>query len=113
PSLLFGQWLIAGVTALAALTGAWWLAAPVLALAARSRDLFSNPLTQIVYTGRADEIGEIETALLALRAQNRTILGRVSDTVATISAVANNTNQIVDATTQGVRRQQGELDMVA
>ena len=113
PALLLGQWLLAGATALVVLAGAWWLAAPVLGLAARSRAVFSNPLTQIVYTGRADEIGEIETALLALRAQNRTILGRVSDTVVTISAVANNTNQIVDATTQGVRRQQGELDMVA
>jgi aerotaxis receptor len=113
PALALGQWLAAGLTAAVALAGAAWLTLPVLGLAERARALFANPLTQIVYTGRGDEIGAIETALLALRAQNRTILGRVSYTVDTLDAVAQDTNRIVDATTQGVRRQQAELDMVA
>ena len=113
PGLLLGQWLPALLSAAVAAAGLWWLTVPVLGLARHSRAVFSNPLTQLVYTGRTDEIGEIETALLALAAQNRTILGRISNTVDTISAVAANTKQIVEATTQGVRRQQTELDMVA
>jgi aerotaxis receptor len=113
PALVLGQWLVAALTAVAALAGVAWLAAPVLGLAGRARALFANPLAQIVYTGRGDEIGAIEAALLALRAQNRTILGRVSYTVETLGGVAQDTNNIVEATTQGVRRQQAELDMVA
>ncbi len=113
PALVGGQWLIALLTALTALGGGLWLVAPVLGLAARSRAIYANSLASAVYTGRSDEIGAIETTLLALRAQNRTILGRISQTVDSLGVVAQETGRIVNATTDGVRRQQLELDMVA
>lgn len=113
PALAFGQWLVAALTGALTLAAALLLVAPVLTLAKRSRALFENPITQKVFSGRDDEIGAIETALLAQRAQSRTILGRVSYVVTALSEVAERTSGIVANTTEGVRRQQTELDMVA
>jgi aerotaxis receptor len=113
PALIAGEWLLAAITAVLALAGGWLLVAPLLTLAARSRALFRNAVAQEVYSGRGDEIGAIETTLLAQRAQSRTILGRVSYAVTTLGEVAEQTSRIVNATTAGVRRQQTEVDMVA
>lgn len=108
-----GSWLVAALTLVLAGIGGWLLARPLLALAAQARDLFDDPLAQRVYSGRLDEIGQLRVTLDALRAQSRTILGRVSAATDDLARVAGETNDIVDRTTEGVRRQQLEVDQVA
>ena len=121
----------APVFALAASTGetlAWCLAAltlalsaglgfllvnPVLKLASRSRKFFENPLAARVYSGRGDEVGQLELVIKALRSQNRTLLGRVEFASEELGVVADATNEIVEQTTEGVRRQQLEVDQMA
>lgn len=54
--------------------------------AARSaRDLVDNPAMQFVYTGRNDEIGNLEFAIRTLRAQLRTVLVRIRESACAVS----------------------------
>jgi aerotaxis receptor len=108
-----GSWWAAGLTLALAVAGTRLLAAPLLALAARSRAVFDNPLAQRVYSGRLDEIGQLAVSLHALQSQSRTILGRISYAADDLGQVAGETNSIVEQTTDGVRRQQLEVDQVA
>ncbi|MDY0005598.1 MAG: PAS domain-containing methyl-accepting chemotaxis protein [Spongiibacteraceae bacterium] len=91
----------------------WLLVRPVLALATRAREIFSDPLTQLIYTGRLDEVGAIDVVMRAQLAQSRTILGRVSQSADSLADVATQTGVIVSNTTGGVRRQQAEVEQVA
>jgi aerotaxis receptor len=113
PAIVMQQWWVALISfALVFLFGGW-MVYPVLGLAEKARTIFSNPLTQDIYTGRGDEIGEVEVALHALQAQARTILGRIDDASTHISTVVEQTRDIVRQTTHSVESQQHELDQVA
>ena len=72
-----GDWVLAVITLLLALGLSYWFVQPLLALATTSKQTFENAVAQQVYTGRADELGQLELVIKAQRAQNRTILGRV------------------------------------
>lgn len=106
-------WLAAAVTALVAGLGHWWLLRPVVALAARTREQFDDALAQQVFSGRGDEVGQLDVALRALAAEGRTILGRVEHAGDSLGEVAGSTSSVVAQTTEGVRRQQLEVDQVA
>ena len=51
---------------------------PVQALAKETKNIVDNPLIQMMYTGRRDEIGQIRVAMQMLQARQRTTLGRVA-----------------------------------
>jgi len=112
-ALLGGDWWVAGATAFIACLLSRLLVQPVLALANKSRVQFDDPLARYVYSGRYDEIGQLQAALHALTALSRTILGRVSHATHAVSEVAEEAGSIVQQTTDGVRRQQLEVDQVA
>ncbi|MFA7554436.1 MAG: methyl-accepting chemotaxis protein [Spongiibacteraceae bacterium] len=108
--------LLAGVAALTFVLAAamvFMLSRPVTRLAEQSKKLFENSIATQVYTGRTDEVGQLEVVLKALRMQNRTILGRVEYSAEILGAVARETSAIVDKTTDGVRVQQREVEQMA
>jgi methyl-accepting chemotaxis protein len=82
-------------------------------LAQRSRGQFDDALAQRVFGGRGDEVGQLDVAMRALAAEARTILGRVEHAASSLGEVASATSGIVEQTTDGVRRQQLEVDQVA
>jgi len=86
---------------------------PLLGLSSHARTVFDDALAQRVFTGRLDEVGQLRVVMGAPQAQSRTILGRVSYATDDLGRVAGETNEIVDRTTDGVRRQQLEVDQVA
>jgi aerotaxis receptor len=112
-AVLGGNWLVAVLTFAMAAGLGLWLLQPLVALARQSRELFDSALGRSVYTGRSDEIGQVQLTLLALRASSQTILGRVSHAASAVAQVAGQAGAIVEQTTAGVRRQQLETDMVA
>ncbi len=85
------------------------IAAPYNALAAKAREIIADPVAQQVYTGRGDELGQIELAFRCLQAQVRTIIGRVGYASHTVAGVAESTTGEVQQTTEGVTRQQGDV----
>lgn len=112
PALL-GGWLPAVATFVLASVILQLLVQPIISLAEKSKQTFENPITQLVYTGRSDEIGQLGLVMAAQRAQARTILGRVSTSSSVMSGVAEATFAAVEETTDGVDRQQREVEQVA
>lgn len=112
-AVLGGNWWVAGATVLGAAVLTQLLVRPMVTLAQRSRAHFDDPLARFVYSGRYDEVGQLQASLQALTALSRTILGRVSHAAGSVGQVAVETTSIVQQTTDGVRRQQLEVDQVA
>ena len=56
-----------------------WLLRPLNALTRRAQDVGHNPLSQHIYTGRRDEMGQIAFALQMLEAQTGAMVGRIGD----------------------------------
>jgi len=89
------------------------LLAPVQKLANKSRGVVSNPLVQLMYCQRMDELGEIELALAMDDARNKTVLGRLEDISEVIGAVVDTTEASIQQSNEGISRQEVETDAVA
>ncbi|MBL4680639.1 MAG: methyl-accepting chemotaxis protein [Pseudomonadales bacterium] len=92
---------------------AYWLSLPVNRLANRAKKILSNPISQEVYTGSADEIGAIELALHALEANTTTILTRVEDNSKAVAALAQENVSSVEVAASAARKQQAKVIQVA
>jgi len=86
---------------------------PLQALAKGSKTIIDNPLIQMMYTGRSDEIGQIQVAMQMLAARQRTTLGRVADSAETISGAAEEVSSSAEHTNQGVKTQHAEIEQLA
>jgi aerotaxis receptor len=86
---------------------------PLQALAKDSKTIIDNPLIQMMYTGRSDEIGQIQVAMQMLKAGQRTTLGRVADSAESISSAAEQVAGSAEHTNQGVRSQHAEIEQLA
>lgn len=73
-----------------------WIARPWQRAAAAARSQFANDVAQQVYTGRGDELGQLQLTIRALHAKLRTAVGRVDDAAAHLGTVAEQTTEIVD-----------------
>ena len=61
------------------LTGLWHQLGPLRALTRRARAIADNPLGQLLYTGRRDELGQIAFAFDMQEAEASALVGRMSD----------------------------------
>lgn len=57
-------------------------------IATQSEEIASDPLTRYIYTGRTDEIGQIEYALIFMNAKLRTIIGRIKESSSALETVS-------------------------
>jgi len=57
-------------------------------MAAKSEKIANDPLTRYIYTGRTDEIGQIEYALIFMNAKLRTAIGRVKESSSVLDTAA-------------------------
>jgi methyl-accepting chemotaxis protein len=86
---------------------------PVQALAKETKNIVDNPLIQMMYTGRRDEIGQIRVAMQMLQARQRTTLGRVADSAISISSAADQVSTRAEDTNRGVKSQHAEIEQLA
>jgi aerotaxis receptor len=80
---------------------------------AAARRVIEDPLAAYIYTGRADEQGEILLAQIALQARLRTALGRVGESAYEILQKANAARTQASKTFDGISAQQQETSRVA
>ncbi|MCG5514587.1 MULTISPECIES: PAS domain-containing methyl-accepting chemotaxis protein [unclassified Ectothiorhodospira] len=90
-----------------------WLVRPLGQLRTQARGITRNPVGQYVYTGRADEFGEIEFAMRMLRSETGAAVGRVSDAASQLAEHADSMVGSVRRTRDEILRQQAETDQVA
>jgi aerotaxis receptor len=100
-----------GVTASALM--AKLIAAPWQAAAQASRDVFANAVAQHVFTGRADELGQLQLVIKAQQARLTTVLWRIDEAAKKLDGFAAQTAAVVEQTNQGINQQQSEIEQVA
>ncbi|RRV14427.1 PAS domain S-box protein [Stutzerimonas xanthomarina] len=117
-ALLLGAPLAAGAAAAvlggAVATGLAALAlAPLTQLAQQARRIGHNPVSQLIYTGRRDEIGEIAFAMKMLETEAGAMVGRIADCSRQLSSHARDLLGAMHGSTESASRQQQETDLIA
>ncbi len=90
-----------------------WALLPLMQAVKIARKEVDNPLMALIYTGRSDEIGQIQLPRMMLQAKVRTILGRISDASTKISKSARDSSNSVQDINDSLHIQAGETDMVS
>ncbi|GAB4299480.1 MAG: hypothetical protein Kow0096_18910 [Thiohalomonadaceae bacterium] len=70
-------------------------------------------MSQLIYTGRMDEAGQIMFAMKMLEAEAGAVVGRISDASRQLASTADNLVTAVEHSSEGIRQQQTETDQVA
>ncbi|TAN48355.1 MAG: PAS domain S-box protein [Methylococcaceae bacterium] len=104
-------------TAAVALGLAWLVSAqmsrPLAKAASLTKHIIDNTVARLVYTGRNDDIGQIETAVLALQARLRTVMRRFDESAEHLADMAQNTAETAAVTSLDLESQQSSVDMMA
>lgn len=119
-----GVWFAGGLSPLHLLTGlvpavflAGWLVyrgmRPLQALVREARTIIDDSIAQLVYTGRGDEMGQIQLAMEVTRSRLRSVVGRLNDVTGHVSGLASETATVVQQSTQAITLLQSETDQVA
>ncbi len=117
------RWFVAnppngfGYAFVVAIALAWlasgWATARLRQAAKESESVVGNPLMRWVYTGGNDEVAQLQYAIQVLKAQSRTVLGRVSEASRGLADGASNTATAVAKLGEGAGRQQAIVDQAA
>ncbi|KAF1026622.1 MAG: Aerotaxis receptor [Pseudomonas sp.] len=110
---LVWQWLAVATGSALAVAGVHRVLRPLAQLNRRARLIADNPLSQVVYTGRADEFGRIEFALQMLEAQVGAVVGRIGDASQRLSGHAAELVRHLDSSHASTLGQQTQTDQVA
>ncbi|GLR64183.1 methyl-accepting chemotaxis protein [Marinospirillum insulare] len=98
---------------LVALTFTWFSLSPLRKLQKLSLKIINNPTAQKIFTKRRDETASSELAFYAYRAQTRTILGRLSNTLNVIGEVMNKLTTQITNNTESLNQQEQDLALIA
>ncbi|WP_372596903.1 methyl-accepting chemotaxis protein [Amphritea sp.] len=86
---------------------------PLRQLSRQARQIVTNPIAQYIYTGRTDDIGQIQLAIKMLRSEASALVGRISDSASTLTQGSSELSSAVNQSEVGVRQQFAETDQVA
>jgi aerotaxis receptor len=90
-----------------------FMSLPIEREARIARKVADNPVMQLVYAGRRDEIGQITGTMQLLLAQLRTLTGRVEAVAKHLATAAEQTADAAGATAHGMDRQAREVESLA
>jgi aerotaxis receptor len=90
-----------------------WQLAPLRALAEKARQIGDNPLSQLLYCGRRDELGQFDLALRMLEAEAGAVVGRMGDASLQLSRFTSELAEQLDSSQLNNQQQQGETEQVA
>ena len=115
PNLFTGFAEMAGllVAFLAYLGLSQWAIAPLKAAAAEAREEVNNPLMAMVYTGRSDEVGQLQLVSILLRGRLRTTLSRMKESAANIANESDDSARSVTSIHAAMGSQASEMEQVA
>ena len=111
-----GDALVLGAAAasLALLAGLiLWQTRPLARLVEKARGTVDNKLMQYIYTGRTDDISQLELAIKLYKSELRAVVGRVEDTCNHVGMAADVSTTQVRNTARGADAQQQEIEQIA
>lgn len=79
----------------------------------QARTSINDPVAQYVYTGRADDLGQIQLALKALESETTGLIGRIADSASSMSNRCNSLSEAMDTSKNHVHKQFTETELVA
>ena len=100
-------------TSVAGFAGSHLLLGGLREAAGEARKLADNPVMQVVYTGRSDEVGNLAFAIKTLQAQLRTVLGRIRESADGVANESGKLSATAASMTESMEVQQNEIDMIA
>ncbi|MEG0860851.1 MAG: PAS domain-containing methyl-accepting chemotaxis protein [Pseudomonas sp.] len=86
---------------------------PFQRLCSEAQAIADNPLSQQLYTGRRDGIGQIDFALRMLKGQLGAVVGRIGDTSRRLAGHSGSLAQSLQSSHSNSLEQQGEADQIA
>lgn len=89
------------------------IASPFQVAAESARKYYDNPLSQLVYTGRSDELGALQLSTTFLRNKLETALWRVVDSARTVETSADHSAQRASEIEDQTHQQRSELEQLA
>ncbi len=93
--------------------GIMTLISPLGKLLTRVKNISNNPLSQILYTGRSDEFGQIEFALRMMQAETGAVIGRIGDASNRLGDHARGLLKDIESSNELTVEQQAETDQIA
>jgi methyl-accepting chemotaxis protein/aerotaxis receptor len=108
-SVLFAAVLAIGLSAVCIKV----LLAPLAGLVKMTRGVASNPLSQLLYSGRLDEFGQIDFALRMEQAGTGSVIGRIADSTNCLGDYAQVLLKQIDNSNVLTARQHIETDQIA
>ncbi len=111
PAAWIGVCVFASITI--AFIGSKMLGHPIVKAAKSTDSVINNSIARYIYSGRTDEIGQLQTALHMQTSRLRTLIGRVSDVSGKLIQVTEKTSLAVEKTSNSIQSQNSETDQVA
>lgn len=102
-----------GISLLGAGLGIGYCTSGLRQLEHSSRTIIDNPLATLIYTGRQDEIGQLQLTIQVLQAKLKTALGRVGDAANELLNQASHAEQSSSNTQTEISRQEADIDQIA
>src|SRR5690606_22789972 len=107
---LLGAWL---ATVGLAGAGLWFGTRRLRALVAQSKQIVDDPLAQLVYTGRVDDVSQLELALQIRSAESRAVIARALIASQPIAEAANQGAALGAINLEKVHQEREEMELVA
>lgn len=89
------------------------LAYPYVHAAKKSESIINNPVARYIYSGRNDELGQLQVALQMQQARMRTMVGRINTAAEQLTDVSSDTAAATQQTSNSLRQQRSETDQLA
>ena len=97
---------------LSTMLGWQWLR-PLQALSEQSRRISDDAVARYIYTGRNDELGQLQLVLRCLEAETAGVVGRVADSATALAAGIGQLTRSVNGSRQEIQAQFAETEHVA
>lgn len=92
---------------------AWYQLRDFQNLLRRSKDVVNNPVMQLAYYGKVNDISQVRLSIRMLLAKIRTVVKRLEQATRQLGDEAQRSADIVSDTNQSISQQQQEIEMVA
>jgi len=86
---------------------------PLISLANKARDINNNPIMRAVYSGRDDEIGDLESSMVMLEGTLTTVIKRVDQFAEELGTMSNDASNTSKQAGEFALQQESEINMIA
>ncbi|WMS88967.1 methyl-accepting chemotaxis protein [Pleionea litopenaei] len=107
------NWVFLGIMLIVMASVSAWLSLPWRQAVERTQSIFDNAIAQKVYTGRNDELGQLESVIKMQQSQQTTIIVRLDDATLNLQNESDHTQSVTQRTVAQMESQKLEIEQIA